>query len=236
MADEHRLLIKVRWMQQSLGSASIDAKDENTRFDCPGRRFWHLLIFVAAIWGERIRAWLFKPQLRIELVSPRGVAITDNVTAIVNSQRVEYKRPARYYHVSAINSRRWPIAHDVQILITRLETADAGGMPVTVWTGEIPLQWEHRELHPLLRTVGRPARADLAVVANDTTAGRKELHLLPLIEPTNFSRSYYAATHIWVSVMATANETDSLPLRLEIAWDGEWNAGETEMAQHLVIR
>jgi hypothetical protein len=194
------------------------------------------LIFGAAIWGERIRSWLFQPELRVELVSPLGELTSETNFAVTASQLQEYTRPARYYDVSAINDRRWSVAHNVQVVITRLETVDPSGMPTTAWTGEIPLQWYHREIHPLLRTVGRPARADLAVVANDTTMGRRELHLMPLIEPNNFQRSYYTETHLWVTVMATANEADSPPLRLEIAWDGQWDAGEAEMARHLVIR
>jgi hypothetical protein len=191
------------------------------------------LVFVAAIWGERIRTWLFKPNLRVELVSSIGTLTTE--TIIDTRQGTQYDRPARYYNVSVVNPRRWPIATDVQIMMTRLETLSPSGTPTTAWTGEIPLQWVHQELHPLLRKVGRHAFADLAVVVNDTTVGQKQLHLLPLMKPNNFERSYYTTTRIWVTVMATANEIDSPPLRLEIAWDGQWNAGDSEMARHLVI-
>jgi hypothetical protein len=65
---------------------------------------------------------------------------------------------------------------------------------------------------------------------------RNQLHLMPIIEPSNFQRSYYTGTRFWVTVIATSNEIDSLPLRLEVAWDGQWNAGESEMGQHLKIR
>jgi hypothetical protein len=57
-----------------------------------------------------------------------------------------------------------------------------------------------------------------------------------VIEPNNFQRSYYTPTKFWITVIATSNESDSLPLRLELAWDGQWDSGESEMAQHLVIR
>ena len=194
-------------------------------------------IFAAAIWGEKIRSSLFKPRLRVTLDDPRGELTRETITTVVaGSPLQQYTRAARYYHLTVRNARRWPVAHDVRILITRLETPDPGGVPTTVWTGEIPLQWEHAQINPASRSLGRPARADLAVVAEDTTRGRNELHLLPVIEPANFQRSYYSATHIWVTMIATATETDSAELRLEIAWDGQWNAGESEMARHLVIR
>jgi hypothetical protein len=196
-------------------------------------------IFSAAIWGERIRSWLFKPQLRLDLISPRGEHLTETITTIdpnADSPLRSYTRPARRYLVSVTNTNRWPIAHNVQIVIERLEREGPDGSPTPAWTGEIPLQWVDREIHPLLRTIGRPARAALAVVTDDSTRGRKELHLMPLIEPSNFQRSYYARTHLWVTLMATADEADSQEVRLEIAWDGQWNDGDSEMAQHLTIR
>lgn len=210
-------------------------------------------VFVAAIWGEKIRSWLFQPELRVTLDDPRGVPINETITKIVASptraaltasqvapsQVQQYTRPARYYYVSVRNARRWPLAHDVRLLITRLERPDPGGMPTTAWTGEIPLRWEHAEIHPASRTLGRAARADFAVAAQDLTEVNErtnQLHLMPVIEPNNFQRSYYTATQFWVTVIATSNETDSPALRLEVAWDGQWNAGESEMGQHLKIR
>ena len=210
-------------------------------------------IFGAAIWGERIRSSLFKPELRVALDSSRGVSTTEIITTIGEATTAvsgvtighgqslvqQYTRPARYYYVSVSNDRRWPVAHDVRILITQLEAPDPGGVPTTVWTGEIPLRWEHAEIHPASRTVGRRARADLAVVAEDpeeAAVRQKQLHLLTVIAPTNFQRSYYTATKRWVTLIATSTETESRPLRLELAWDGQWVAGNSEMAQHLIIR
>jgi hypothetical protein len=204
------------------------------------------LIFIAAIWGEKIRSSLFKPELRVTLDNPHGVAIVETISNPVpltegsTVYRIEqYTRPARYYYLSVRNTRRWPVAHDVRILMTRLETPDPGGVPTTQWTGEIPFRWEHPEIQPASRILGRPARADFAVAAEDPSEvieRRNQLHLMPVIEPSNLQRSYYAATQFWVTLIATSTETDSLALRLEVAWDGQWNAGESEMAQHLKIR
>ena len=212
------------------------------------------LIFVAAIWGEKIRSSVFKPELRVMLDDPRGVATTETISTIVGSgtaaasgmvpsqvqlsQVQQYSRPARYYRLIVSTARRWPVAHDVRILVTRLERPDPGGVPTTVWTGEIPFRWERAEIHSATRTLGRPARTDFAVAAQDLEVSERQnqLHLLPVIEPNNFQRSYYAATQFWVTVIATSNEADSYPLRLEVAWDGQWDAGEAEMGQHLKIR
>jgi len=118
-----------------------------------------LLVSVVAIFGEKIRASWFKPKLCVHLHSPRGVFIANE---IINPPppAQQYTRPARYYYLSVRTTRRWPLAHDVRILVTRLERPDPGGLPTTVWTGEIPLRWEHPEIQPASRTFGRPARAD----------------------------------------------------------------------------
>jgi hypothetical protein len=193
------------------------------------------LIFVAAIWGERIRSWLFKPTLQIELVSPIGERTTEKIIWIESGQRRERERPARYYYLSVTNPRRWPVANNVQIVITRLETPDPSGRPQIAWEGEVPFQWQHPQLYPLSRIVGPAARANFIVVADDTEEPRKQLHLMLLVEPNNFKRSYYKETLLWLTVIARSNETDSFQHRFEIAWNGEWNPGDTEMSRHLKI-
>jgi hypothetical protein len=194
------------------------------------------LIFVAAIWGERIRSWLFKPDLEIELVTAIGELTREKIIWLKDGERQERERPARYYHLSVTNRRRWPIANNVQIVLTRLETPDPSGRPQIAWDGEVPFQWQHPQLYPVSRTIGAPARVDFIVVAYDTEVPQKQLHLMLLIEPNNFKRSYYNETLLWVTVIARSNETDSRQHRFEIAWDGEWNSGDTEMGRHLKIR
>jgi hypothetical protein len=61
------------------------------------------------------------------------------------------------------------------------------------------------------------------------------LELAPMIVPNNFPNRYTNHAHFWVTLQARSLEADSAPLRLYVAWDGVWEAGETEMAQHLHI-
>src|SRR5690242_4347888 len=127
-----------------------------------------LLIAFTAIWGDRIRAWLFKPQLRVTIENPRGESTSETVFPDVRKE-YNYTRPARYYRLVATNARRLSIAHDVRILITRLETPDPSGVgvPISVWTGELPLMWLHSQVYPVSRNLGPPAIADFVVVAHD---------------------------------------------------------------------
>jgi hypothetical protein len=193
------------------------------------------LIFVAAIWGDRIRWLLFRPQLRVALENPRGERTIETIYKA--PAEPNYDRPARYYRLVASNARRWSIAHDVRILITNLEVPDASGLPTPVWTGEIPLLWLHGQVYPASRNLGRPASADFVIIAQDlhVSENQHQLHLMPAILPNNFQRSYYSAMHIWVTVVATSIETDSPPLRLAVDWDGAWEEGEAEMARHFKI-
>jgi hypothetical protein len=196
-----------------------------------------LLVSVVAIFGDKIRASWFKPKLCVHLDSPRGVFVSEIITPLPPAQ--QYMRPARYYYLSVGTTRRWPLAHDVRILVTRLETPDPGGVPRTVWTGEIPLRWEHPEIQPASRTLGRPARADFIAAAQDqeeVPERRNQLHLMSVNWPSNMQRVYFTGTRFWVTVVATSNEADSSAIRLEIAWDGNWNPGEAEMWEHLKIR
>ena len=119
------------------------------------------LIFIAAIWGERIRSWLFKPQLQIRLVNPAGELTTEKIISIENGDRKERERPARYYYLCVTNPRRWPVANNVQIVLTRVGTPDPSKQPQIIWQGDVPFQWPHPQLHPLSRTVGPLPRQTL---------------------------------------------------------------------------
>jgi hypothetical protein len=108
-----------------------------------------------------------------------------------------------------------------------------------IWTGELPLLWLHGQVYGAARDLGRPTLADFVVIAEDLHVTEKDkrhqLHLMPAIQPNDFQRSYYSAIRMWVTVIATSIEADSPPLRLALAWDGQWDAGEAEMARHFII-
>ena len=97
----------------------------------------------------------------------------------------------------------------------------------------------------LTRTVGPERIADLlrvledgnlgAASLNDRPAGDPALELTAMIYPNNFPGRSTGPTQIWVTLQARSLEADSPPLRLGIAWDGHWDAGEAEMARHLQL-
>lgn len=193
-------------------------------------------IAVAAIWGDRIKAWLFKPKLKIELRSERGELTARAPDPEFPGAIVFYSTPrptwkeARYYHLRVKNVRRFPVAHEVQVVVTKVETPGPNGQPQTAYTGPLPLAWRNPKLHPAARTVGAEAEADLFYITDE-----RVLYFTPMITPENFPSSFQGRTRIWVTVIARAIEADSVPVCVAIAWDGEWVSGEAEMAQHVNV-
>jgi hypothetical protein len=100
-----------------------------------------------------------------------------------------------------------------------------------IYQGTLPLRWQHQETDPALRrTIGPEAVADLFFVTENNI-----LYLTPVISPNNFPGEHTGTTRLWVTVQARSVEVDSNVLRVEIAWDGQWDPGEEEMAKHLRV-
>ncbi|MFZ3091218.1 MAG: hypothetical protein WA240_11425 [Nitrospirota bacterium] len=113
----------------------------------------------------------------------------------------------------------------------RVEEPGPDGELKISWSGEIPIQWMHQQIHPLARTIGPAANCDLCSVVKG-----KWVQLHPLIVPNNLAAVRREPTTMVVSLQARANEGESAITRFQISWDGKWDDGETEMARHLVVR
>ena len=190
------------------------------------------VIAISAIWGERIRAALFKPRLRIDLVSASG-EVTDQTLTWVDPKTGELAtrtRRARYYHLRVSNPPRFPIAHSTQLVIVAIEVPGPDGTPQLVYQGPMPLPWRHSNMYPTIREVGPPAVADLLAVNADG-----ELGLTPLIIVNNFPQKQTGPSRMWVTVVAESTERDSAPVRIAISWNGKWDPGEAEMQKNLKI-
>ncbi len=180
-------------------------------------------IAALALWGEWFRSWFpfLRPQLRIELVG-----VTSNLVPLNNGLK------ARFYHVRVKNTRprRFPAAHQVRLLITLVEEPDAAGQPNPVFSEAIQLWWVRQEALPLALDIGPEADASLLFVQEDG-----KLSFTPLIFPNHFPQPQKGQVNFWVTLQARSIETDSEPVRLKIAWDGQWSPGEKEIAKHLVV-
>ncbi len=185
------------------------------------------LAVLLALFGEKIKATLFKPQLELSLVAERGESTVGTAVAPDGATTSD---AMRMYHLRVRNAKEWPLATQVQVLLVRLEEFGPDGSPQVKWTGDVPMRWRHQEIYPLSRTIGAQADCDLLSVVK-----AKGLLLHPVIAPNNLPTTYARKVDLIVSLQARSNEASSQMLSLRVSWDGEWNDGEVEMARHLLV-
>jgi hypothetical protein len=186
-------------------------------------------VAVLAIWGDRIRSALLRPRLQLELLSTTG-ELTTQVEQLPGSPARFFA--ARYYHMRVTNLARFPVAHEVQVLLTHFETRGPDGRPATHLSGgALPLMWRNQPLHQISRAIGHAtvADADLLFVREDF------LQLTLMLVPNNLAANMRGDTHFWVTLVARGLEGESRSVRLQIDWDGKWDRGDTEMSRHVRI-
>lgn len=190
-----------------------------------------LMAVLVALFGDRIRAFLIPPKLRLELVS----AIGNKTQVTMTSDTGTREELGRYYHVRLTNDARWPRATQAQIFLVRLEEPGPDGVPQVRWSGEIPLQWQWAQIHEQQRIVGRPAVADLCRVIRG-----KWLDVMTLVYPSDLEkyrlRREGKPVDMTLVLQARSTEGDSPIVSYRVTWDGQWEDGDAEMARHLIIR
>jgi hypothetical protein len=176
------------------------------------------IIAIIAI-GDRFINHIFKPKLR---VVGKG-EFSGTLAKHGNGQK------ARYYLIKVKNLNRIPPAHDAELLLNRVEKSGAAG-PDILFDESMPLGWQRQELYPSrTRRIGPEAISALFFVQQDGTLG-----LTPALGPggtlaSHFPQIHAGRTTLWVTLQATSTEADSPPVRLKIAWDGQWHDGKAEI-------
>jgi hypothetical protein len=89
------------------------------------------LIAVIALW-QRFTSYFLRPTLRVEVDGFSGTIA-----------RHGNGREARYYLMRVENPRRVPPAHEVQLVLTRIERSGAHG-PEILFDEIMPLGWVNR--------------------------------------------------------------------------------------------
>jgi hypothetical protein len=72
---------------------------------------------------------------------------------------------------------------------------------------------------------------DLGHVESDSA-----FRLSPYVTPNNFQGTALGNQRMRVEIRAIADNGESEPLFLEIAWDGIWSDDTVEMRRHLVVK
>jgi hypothetical protein len=181
------------------------------------------IIALIAVGGPILRL-ILAPRLQIERNGFSGTTATHN-----NGQK------ARYYFVWVKNRwRRVSAAHEVQLVLTRIEKSGAAG-PEIIFDEIMPLPWQRQEYERLLtRTVGSPAVAGIFYVQGDgvfsftpaTAAGGVAAH---------FPQPHQGASTWWITLRALSIEADSPSQRLKIDWNGQWPDGKAEIERACTV-
>jgi hypothetical protein len=184
------------------------------------------VIGLLALFGDRIRAMVFKPKLHLELKS--GVGIYSPQKERENG--VEVTRHARFYHLRVTNRAIFPVAQDVQVLLLGVEQIDhEKRRPGDIYV-PLMLGWSSG-LYPLARSIGSKTEGfvDLLFVREDV------LRFVPVAVPYNFQADYSGEAHLHVTAVARGIDCESNVIRLTIDWDGKWERDDNAMINHFKI-
>lgn len=183
---------------------------------------------LVALFGD----FLHPPKLRLSLDNPNGVfaLVQHTVTDTGGGTFQSAAQDARYYHMRVTNHRRWFSAHHVQVLLLQVEALGQDNNVEVKWTGEIPLGWQNQALYPTARTIGHAASVDLCSVVRG-----QWLQLHPLMRPINLTVFWPAPCALTLTLQARGDEGDSPPVRVRVAWDGQWADGSQGLQGHLSI-
>jgi len=180
-----------------------------------------VIVAVLAVWGDFFRSRLAGPKLHVGLLNPDGerTSWTGNI-------------PTRFYHLRVSNGRRWAPARNARVVVTKLARAAADQtFAVLPLSGPLQLTWQFPKTSPQYSVVGPDHTCDLGYIRPD-----RDFTLSPYVTPNNFQGVVRAGDRMRVEIQAVADNAESEPLFLEIAWDGTWNDDTTEMRRHLVVK
>lgn len=180
------------------------------------------IIAIVAV-GDRLKEFFLRPKLHIQRYGFGDIADHPK------------EQKARYYFVIVENQRRPVRAHEVQVVLTRIEKSGTGA-PERIFNEVMPLPWQRQELQPLLtRTLGTSMRAGVFFVQQDGTLG-----ITPALAPggtvaSHFPREHKGQCTLWVTLRAVSVEADSSSIRLRIDWSGRWHAGKAEIERECSV-
>jgi hypothetical protein len=184
---------------------------------------------VVALFGGMVRSRFLRLELSIDKVEGVPARVALQYSGDMGGMQTRLEN-ARFYHIRVSNRRRWLKAHEVRVLLLQIEEPGPNGVPQVRWSGESPVVWENQQLYPVGRTIGASARADMCSIVKG-----KWLQLHPMIPPLNMEWQRTKACDLTLTFQARSDDGDSPPLRVRVAWDGEWSDGAREMRQHLTV-
>ena len=188
-------------------------------------------VAIMAIWGEKVRAWLSPPKLKIEIHTPRGSPTRHTLAGAIDpSGGVR----TMYYYLRVVNLRPWLTAQNCRVLLKAVSRRRPDGSFLQVHM-PVPAQliWSNEGDTPQRVVVTRTAVLDFGYLSEGAQS------FLPLLyvyaNNANFAVAKGEAVRYQVEIDAS-----NLPLRhaqtFEVSWDGEWDFEPEKMQHHLVVR
>jgi hypothetical protein len=178
-------------------------------------------LVVAAIWGEKIRQWLNKPRLRM---------ILDQQTLTTHS---DTNKKGWYYHLLVINDKKNSPAKNVRVLLSKVSKKGPDGLwHEHKFSGPVQVMWIWPDMMPQYLTVGPEEHSTFGRLLEDSNLFEFRLYLRPMNLPSGIPPNDPTK----LEFKAVSDTAESKVLRLEIAWDGQWVQGITEMKDHLIIK
>jgi hypothetical protein len=180
-----------------------------------------LLLAFLAIYGDRIRSKCFGPKIKVSMLNPMG-----------ELNRLNDGRQCRNYHLRVTNNRKRAAAHNVQVFFMKIFRSAADGTLVDrSLSGPLQLTWQFPNDHSQLLSIGPDRVCDLGRIIDGNP-----FELMLYFTPNAVSKDIKPQEKIQVELVAVADNGESEPLRIEIAWDGNWNDDSIEMSRHLVVK
>jgi hypothetical protein len=100
------------------------------------------------------------------------------------------------------------------------------------FTGPVQVMWRWPDHIPQFATIGPDEYSTFARIIE----GEKSLELRLYWYPNNLTAFIPPREITRLQFKAVSDIAESNALTIEIAWDGQWEQGSTEMARHMIIK
>ena len=180
-----------------------------------------LILAVVAVWGERIRQWWARPRLRLLLDEP-------NLTPITGTDKKGW-----YYQLRVVNERKTSPASNTQVRLTKVFKKG----PDVSWqerhfSGPVQVLWRWPDQIPQYATIGADQHATFARLLK----GADAVELCLYFTPNNLETRISAHEPTRLHFIAVSDSAESEEFVIEVAWDGQWEEGRSEMEAHMTIK
>ena len=182
-----------------------------------------VLVAAIAIWGDQIKAWLWPPNLALEI--PDGPP-----------DPISFRPPRFYLHIRVRNRGR-SIARNCRVMLRGMERrhAEERTSPQCV-PFALQFTWSPSEMPPLQRNIGGgPGETfDLGFVEK---AGEEASRFCPQFYVTPAGHDYTVAGGVLARYFLDIDADNYVsPMYLvEVVWDGHWDDEPEKMHSHLNV-